>query len=101
MRAIGRRFLQLIVVLLLVTMFTAFLISLLPGDPVTTLVPFGSDEQRAAVRHDLHLDDPLPVRYVDWLTKFVHGDLGKYYAVSSARPVSEDVKHALPLSLEL
>jgi len=90
-----------VIVLLLVTMFTALLIDLLPGDPVVTLVPFGSDEQRTQVREELKLDKPLPVRYWDWLTGFVQGDMGKYYAVSSGRPVSDDVKHALPLTAQL
>ena len=101
MRAIGRRFIQLVIVLLLVTMFTALLINLLPGDPVVTLVPFGSNEQRTQVREELHLDQPIYSRYWHWLTDFVQGDLGKYYAVSSGRPVSDDVKNALPLTLQL
>ena len=51
---------------------------LAPGSPENVL--FGSRAPsaaaRAAVRHQLHLDRPLPVRYWDWLTGVLHGDLG-------------------------
>ena len=46
-RLIGRRFVQLAVVLLLVTFFTFSLVRLLPGDPAQTIIPFGTDQQRA------------------------------------------------------
>lgn len=101
MRILGRKLLQLIPVLLIVTFLSFLLINLLPGDPVEVIVPFGSNEQRAELRHDLGLDDPLPVRYVDWLKGFASGDLGKYYGVSTQRPVSTAVGDALPVSLQL
>ena len=51
---------------------------LAPGSPEDVL--FGSRQPtaaaRAAVAHRLHLDQPLPVRYWDWLTGVFHGDLG-------------------------
>lgn len=51
---------------------------LAPGSPENVL--FGSRAPsaaaRAAVRHQLHLDQPLPVRYWDWLTGVLRGDLG-------------------------
>ena len=49
-RLIGRRFVQLAVVLLLVTFFTFSLVRLLPGDPTETIIPFGTDQQRRAAR---------------------------------------------------
>jgi peptide/nickel transport system permease protein len=92
---------QLIVTVLLVTLFAAFLLELLPGDPVDVLVPFGSDEQRAQVRESTGLDQPFLVRYGQWLGGFVTGDLGEYYTVSSSRPVAPRVADALPVSLLL
>jgi peptide/nickel transport system permease protein len=51
---------------------------LAPGSPEDVL--FGSRQPtaaaRAAVAHRLHLDQPLPVRYWDWLVGVLHGDLG-------------------------
>ena len=52
-RLIGRRFVQLAVVLLLVSFFTFSLVRLLPGDPTQTIIPFGTDQQRAQLAKDL------------------------------------------------
>lgn len=101
MRTIGRRLIQVAVVLLLVTMFTALLTSMLRGDPTEVIAPFAEDEQRDKLRDELGLDDPLPVRYLTWLGGFVTGDLGNYYTVSGTEPVSERVADALPVSLQL
>ena len=56
-----------------------------------TIAPFASEEQRDQLREDLNLDEPLPVRYSEWLTGFVQGDMGSYYSVSSNRPVADRV----------
>ena len=92
---------QLLVVILLVTLFSALLLELLPGDPVTTLVPYGSEEQREAIRADLNLDDPFMVRYGRWLGDLAQGDLGNYYSVSAGQPVADRLWEALPKSLQL
>lgn len=101
MPVVARKLSKLALVLLVVTFLSFILINLLPGDPVEVIVPFGSAEQRAELRHDLKLDDPLPVRYVDWLKGFATGDFGNYYTVSSKRPVSTALADALPVSLQL
>lgn len=108
MRAIAGRLVQLGVVLLIVTLFTAFLLELVPGDVTNTLAPVSTPDQRAQLRHELHLDRPLPERYVSWVNGLFHGDLGCYYGTSgytsaSQCPdqVADRVKDALPLSLIL
>jgi peptide/nickel transport system permease protein len=98
---LARRLLQLLAVLIIVTFFTALLVSILPGDPVTTIAPFSDEAQRQQIREDLNLDEPIPVRYWDWLTGFVTGDFGNYYTVQDDRPVWDDVKDAIPVSLQL
>ena len=92
---------QLALVLFLVTLFTALLVSLLPGDPAEVIIPFGDESDREALREELNLDDPLPVRYATWLSDFVSGDLGNYYRQSITEPVSERVAAAAPVSLLL
>ena len=69
---------QLLVTVLLVTLFSALLLELLPGDPVSTLAPLASYEQREELRQELDLDDPFIVRYAGWLGDFVTGDMGNY-----------------------
>jgi peptide/nickel transport system permease protein len=98
-KTIAKRVLQLVIVLLVVTMFTFLLIRLLPGDPTTTIIPFGTDAQRAVLRKDLGLDKPLYEQYFTYLGNLLQGDLGKQY--NSGRPVTELVNQSLPVSLQL
>ena len=70
MKQLLRRLPMMVVTLLVVSFLTFLLTSLLKGDPaVVILGPEGAKDPAAvaAVREDLHLDDPLPVRYVNWL----------------------------------
>ena len=108
MRAFVQRLIQLVLVLLLVTLFTSFLIDAVPGDVTYTLAPVATPQQRDALRHELHLDRSPLERYREWVTGLVHGDLGCYYGTSgystaSSCPdkVADRVKDALPISLLL
>lgn len=100
-RTILPKLARLFGVLLIVTMFSAFLVSLIPGDPAEVIAPFASEGQRDRIRADLGLDDPLPAQYVGWLGDFVQGDFGNYYTVSGVRPVADQISNALPVSLQL
>lgn len=92
---------QLVATLLLVTLFSASLLELFPGDPVAVLVPYGTDEMRDEIRSDLGLDDSFIQRYGRWLGDFVTGDLGNYYSVSGTESVGDRVKDSLPISVLL
>lgn len=98
MRQLGPRFARLLLVLLLVTMFSFLLMSLLPGDPAQNFAIGADQSQLDTIRHDLRLDDPLPVRYVRWLGDFLTGDVGKYYGVAGDT-VAEKITADLPTSL--
>lgn len=105
-RELGKRVIGLVVVVLLVTLFTSFLLTLVPGDPVDTLIPVPDEneivlERKAEVRDRLNLDEPFPVRYAAWLGDFVTGDMGSFYRVTDEDPVADRVKDALPVSLQL
>jgi peptide/nickel transport system permease protein len=106
-REFAKRFALLALVLFLVTLFTALLLSMVPGDPVDTLLPAADEnsevvrERKAELRERLNLDEPLPVRYAAWLSDFVTGDFGNYYRVSSDDPVGDRLADALPVSLQL
>jgi peptide/nickel transport system permease protein len=91
----------LLVVVIAVTFFTALLSAALPGDPAEVIIPFGSEEQREQFREENGLDEPVPVRYVKWLGRFLTGDLGKFYTASSTDEVSDRVGQSLPVSLQL
>ncbi|MFY1638179.1 ABC transporter permease [Solwaraspora sp. WMMB335] len=76
-RRVGSRLLSLLASLL-IALSLAFLLGRLSGDPtVTILGPMAPEEQRAALRHELGLDLPLVVQYVDYLKGILTGDLGQ------------------------
>jgi peptide/nickel transport system permease protein len=97
------RVIRLLATLLIVTFLTSQLFELLPGDPA--LAAIGADtfnitpERIEAARHQLHLDEPAPVRYVKWLANAVQGDFGKSYR--TRQPVTDALRERLPITLEL
>jgi peptide/nickel transport system permease protein len=100
-RVVARKVLAVIPVLLAVSFLTFLLMSLLPGCvECQVLGPDAMDEESvAAVRADLRLDDPVPVRYAAWLGDAVTGDLGRSYR--TRQEVSEAIVERLPVTLEL
>ncbi len=73
---------------------------LLPGDPAVILA--GEDRDPSVVAHlhqKLHLDDPLPVRYLYWAGGVLKGDLGE--SVRIQKPVLELILEKLPVTIEL
>lgn len=101
-RALLRRAVLLVVVLMATTFFTAMLTSFVRGDAVDALAPTGSPALKAQLRHELHLDQPVIQRYGSWLSDFAHGDLGKLYnGTTSTTEVSDSVSRTLPTSIKL
>ncbi|MDQ1444436.1 MAG: peptide/nickel transport system permease protein [Acidimicrobiaceae bacterium] len=99
-RYLGRKVLLLVPVLFAVSALSFLLLNLLPGDPaIAILGPSATEQSVAALRHDLDLDQPLPVRYVRWMGHTVTGDLGRSYV--SNQPTVEAVRQRLPVTLEL
>ena len=80
LKTFARRLLLLVVTLLLVTILAVVAFSIIPGDPTDTILGLNAtEEQVTALRAQLGLDLPLPVRYWNWLSGFVRGDLGESY----------------------
>ncbi|MDK3256908.1 ABC transporter permease [Blastococcus capsensis] len=100
-RLIGQKLLTLVPVLLAVSLLTYLLLNLLPGDPaLLVLGPESvSAESIAAVRAELGLDRPLPVRYLAWLGAAATGDLGRSYITQ--QEVTGAILDRLPVTLEL
>ena len=99
-RALLRRaFTGLAVVLGVVTLMF-FLIRLAPGDPALLLVgPTASEEQLAAQRRSLGLDQPLAQQYANWLARFTRGDWGT--SIATGRRVSAMIAEAWPATVRL
>ncbi|GAA4081621.1 ABC transporter permease [Nocardioides kongjuensis] len=95
-----RRLTHAAVVVAGVVCLTFIIARQLPGDEaVTAAGARATPEQLAAARARLGLDDPLPVQLWHYLTGLVQGDLGT--SLHTRQPVLEDLKRALPASLEL
>jgi len=72
-----RRVLGLIPALASVLVITFIIVHAIPGDPAQALAGEGADPARVAqVRHQYGFDQPLPVQFVDYVGKVLHGDLG-------------------------
>lgn len=102
MEQVLRRLPSMVATLLVVSFLTFLLTSLLPGDPVVQILgPEGAQDEQAVatVRDDLHLDDPLPARYVSWLADAVTGDLGRSYL--TGQQVTEAIGERLPVTAEI
>src|SRR5690349_11430721 len=99
-RYIGQRLLQLIPVTLLVSFVSFGIIFLLPGDPA--LVILGDqgliDKQMyEATRRELGLNDPIPIQYLNWLSRTVRGDLG--ISTRDHEPIARGLVARLPVTL--
>ena len=104
MRFLAQRLVQLAVVFVVVTLFTAGLISLVPGKPENLVIPFDNTPNqtlRQEFREANNLDDPLPVRWAKWAGGFVKGDLGNFYSASGGEPVRTRFDQSWPVSLSL
>ncbi len=99
-----RRLLIAIPVLFVVTIFAAFLVRLAPGDAVVQAAAEAnaaiSEEQKDAIRRELGLDRPFLVQYGDWVAGVFVGDFGHSLS-QGGPPVSETIKKAIPISLEM
>jgi peptide/nickel transport system permease protein len=84
-----------------VTLLVFLILHLIPGDPAQILL-FGSNPTPAQIAHlrtQLGLDQPLPVQYVAYLGRLVHGDLGTSFI--TGRPIVEEIAKRFPDTLEL
>ena len=99
-----RRLLYAVLTFFGITIATFALIHSVPGDPISffigragvTNIPL---EIQAAIRHEFHLDEPLPVQYLYWLRGAVTFDFGP--SIVDRRPVRERIAEKLPATVQL
>jgi peptide/nickel transport system permease protein len=97
---IARRLLLAALVLLSVSAITFIISRVVPSNPAALWVgPHPTNEQIAAARIKLGLDQPLYVQYFRYMNDLFHGDFG--VSVKSHQPVLTDMKSYLPATLEL
>ena len=95
-----RRLAALIPVLLLVLVIVFSLVRLIPGDPAVTLLgPGATDQQIAALRAQMRLDEPFYLQFIDYVVGLFQGDMGT--SLKSGAPVLQEILIRLPATLEL
>ena len=73
-----RRLIASVIVLFGVSLVVFLTLKIIPGDAAYVLAgPNASAQEIEAVRVSLGLDQPVPVQYVSWLGRALHGDLGR------------------------
>jgi peptide/nickel transport system permease protein len=72
-----RRTFGAIVALLAASILIFVAVQVLPGNAASAVLGRnGSPQAVSILERQMHLDQPLPTRYLHWLGGFVHGDLG-------------------------
>ena len=100
MRYVFRKTGVLIATLLLVSLLAFLAFEIIPADPVTMMLGTDYTPERAeALRQQLGLDRPVPLRYLEWLRSFVHGDMGISYSYSM--PVREVLRGKIAVTAAL
>ncbi len=95
-----QRLATIIPTLVFVSMLIFGLQQLLPGDPAIILAGEERDPDVVAyLRARLHLDEPLPVRYLYWVGGVLQGDLGESLRIQ--RPVLDLILEKLPVTIQL
>ncbi|MEZ4622122.1 MAG: ABC transporter permease [Caldilineaceae bacterium] len=100
-----RRLLLSIITIFGVTVVIFLAMRVLPGDPLamiygeSTGIYVLTDEQLAAARASLGLDQPLYRQYLDWMVDIAKGDLG--YSFWDETPISETILRRGPITAQI
>ncbi len=96
------RVLLTIPMLFILVTLVFLILRVMPGDPVLAMMRPGTPKEYLdQLRHEMGLDKPLVVQYVDYIADLAQGHLGTSLAPVKGRPVAEDLKEKFPATLEL
>jgi peptide/nickel transport system permease protein len=101
-RYFGKRLLEIIPLIIVVSLICFALMQATPGGPTAMLSqnPMVKPADLARIRANFGIDEPVIVQYFMWLKRVVlYGDFGNSYV--TGEPVSEMIRQRLPATLEL
>ena len=99
-RFLARRLLAVVPIVLGVVLVIMVTMDVIPGDPAALMLGQGATQEMVArLRAELHLDQPLPVRYAGYIARLTRGDLGT--SIVDGRRVSQEIARAWVATLEL
>jgi peptide/nickel transport system permease protein len=100
LRLAGWRLLTAVPILLGVSILMFILLNLIPGSAAVQLLgPEATPQQIAQLEEEMGLNRPPVVRYVDWLSHAVRGDLGR--SLVSRQPIADVLPTRLAVTGEL
>lgn len=100
LKFILKRLAVMIPVLLGVTFIVFSMMYITDGDPARMMLgDLATEEEVAALREEMGLNDPFLTRYVNYLKGLAHGDLGTSY--STRQPVIDSIAERLPATIKL
>ena len=101
LRYVAFRFVRMATVVFAVTLFTFFLVNLLPGSPINAILgpAAGDAHARAQLTQQLGLNHPIYQRYFVWLGHAIQGNLGQSYI--SGQTVLSAIAEHVPFTIEL
>jgi peptide/nickel transport system permease protein len=95
-----RRLAAALPVLLLVSLISASIMQLVPGDPAAVIAgQNATDAEIAQIREQLGLNRPFPVKLAAWYADLARGDLGQ--SILLHRPVLQAIGERVPVTLAL
>ncbi len=95
-----KRLIYLIPVILGVTLIVYFIMSLAPGDPVSSILgEQARPEEIEALREEMGLNDPLIVQYFRYIFNLCQGNMGVSYKTKNA--VSDEIWARMPNTVRL
>jgi len=95
-----QRLASLLTVIFGVLLLTFLLIHLVPGDPVDVMLGESANmADRAALRADLGLNQPLIQQFCHYVAKLMQGDLGQ--SIHTHTPIIELIKARYPATVKL
>src|SRR5438309_2863160 len=100
-RYILRRLLQAVPLLFGISVASFAILKGVPGGPLAAYEasPDFTDEDLRRLEHTLGLDQPVPIQYLNWLSRFLVGDWG--YSFVSHQPVLVLIGERLPNTVYL
>lgn len=100
MRYIGKKFVTMLITILLVSFFVFVAFAVIPGDPaLSKLGTEATYEKLEALREEMGLNEPLLKRYGTWIVGFFTGDMGTSYSYDM--PVKDMILDKLPITITL
>jgi peptide/nickel transport system permease protein len=100
-RYLARRVMLAIPTIFFVMFATFAMVRFVPGDVVELILaenPYATEEDAAALREQLGLDEAVPIQFARYVGKLVQGDMGE--SPWTGRAITSELRGRLPITLE-